>query len=161
MLRFEVTTTAAGSEMQPNAATQLGVGVQQVARRPQTQLLLARDQDDFDALDLEDNWKKDENGGKKCDLLETSWCSIAFTLAQLIIPKLEITETTSVNQVDQAKLRPDRVKYSHSIWSLQQLSMCSLLSDSSVLEDKYAITVDYGAESVSDADGCPALANFR
>jgi hypothetical protein len=55
MLRFEVTTAAAGSEMQPNAATQLGVGVQQVARRPQTQLLLARDQDDFDALDLEEN----------------------------------------------------------------------------------------------------------
>jgi hypothetical protein len=54
-----------------------------------------------------------------------------------------------------------RSKYSHAIWSLQQLPMCSLLSDSTVLEDKYAITVDYGAESVGDANGCAALANFR
>jgi hypothetical protein len=54
MIRSEVATAAAGLVIQPNAAAQQKEGVQQVARRPQTQLLLGQDQDDFDALDLEE-----------------------------------------------------------------------------------------------------------
>jgi hypothetical protein len=38
--------------------------------------------------------------------------------------------------------------------------MSSLLSNSTVFEDEYAVAIDYGAESMSYADCCPALADF-
>ena len=48
----------------------------------------------------------------------------------------------------------------HAIPSLQQLTMSSLLSNSTILEDEYAVAIDYGAESMCDANCCPALADF-
>jgi hypothetical protein len=50
IFRSEVTAAAAGFVVQPSLAAQLGV--QQVTRRPQTQLRLNQEQDDFDELDL-------------------------------------------------------------------------------------------------------------
>jgi hypothetical protein len=49
--RSEVTAAAASFVVQPSLAAQLGLP-QQVGRRPQTQLRLDQEQDDFDDLDL-------------------------------------------------------------------------------------------------------------
>ena len=50
IFRSEVTAAAASFVVQPSLAAQLGL--QQVGRRPQTQLRLDEEQDDFDELDL-------------------------------------------------------------------------------------------------------------
>ncbi len=53
------------------------------------------------------------------------------------------------------------MKNSHAIRLLQQLPVRPLLNDSAVFEDKYAVTVDYGAEPVGDAYCGPALTDLQ
>jgi hypothetical protein len=97
LFRSEVASAAPRFSVQPSLAAQLGV--QQVAK-PLLAKLVGQDQDDFDALDLEDYWPRENKiyAPPLSRISLSSGSSIAFTLAQLIVPKFEITGKTCVNQ---------------------------------------------------------------